>query len=157
MPIVSSLIVEDSAQKDGRRWIRERHTDQIGQRYEFAYLCAAVFDAAAALAARIPFVNAALIADEVAANVADVLANGSLATPRLVYSTAAQNFAGLRAVYASATRQDAIVIGDFLDTLTNSQLATAFSITVGAAATLRTNRLDPAAALAASIRAAAGQ
>lgn len=157
MPIVSSVLVEDSRQADTRRWIRERHTDQVGQRYEFAYLCAAAFDAAAALAARVPGINAGLIADEVAANVADVLANGSLATPRLVYSTPAQNFAGLRAVYASATRQDVIMIGDFLDTLSNAQLATAFSITVGAAATLRTNRLDPAAALATSIRAAAGQ
>lgn len=157
MPIVSSLIVEDSAQKDTRRWIRERHTDQIGQRYEFAYLCAAAFDATAAMAARVPSINASLIIDEIAANVADVLVNGSLATPRLVYSTAAQNFAGLRVAYATATREDAIMIGDFLDTLTNGQLATAFSITVGAAATLRTNKLDPAAALAASIRSSVGQ
>lgn len=33
------------------------------------------------------------------------------------------------------------------------QIATAFGITTGRAATLRTNKLDPAAALATSIRA----
>ena len=157
MAIVASVIVEDSRQADSRRWIRERHTDQVGKVYEFAYLCAAAFDASAAMAARVAGINASLIADEVARNVADVLANGSLATPSLVYSTAAQNFAGLRLAYASATRNDAIMIGDFLDTLTNGQIATAFGITTGQAATLRANKLDSAAALATSIRAAVGQ
>lgn len=157
MAIVSSVIVEDARQIDGRRYIRERHTDQIGQVYEFTYLCPAGFNAAVALAARVPIINADLIVNEVSANVSDVLANGSLASPSLVYSTPAQNFLGLRLAYATATRTDVIMIGDFLDTLTNGQLATAFGITTGQAATLRTNKLDPAAALATSIRAAAGQ
>lgn len=125
--------------------------------YEFSWMAGAKDDAAATMNARVATINASLVINEVAANVADVLANGSLASPQLVYSTAAQNVAGLRAAYATATREDAIMIGDFLDTLTNAQLATAFGITVGQAATLRTNRLDPAAALAASIRSMAGQ
>lgn len=94
---------------------------------------------------------------EIATNVADVLANGSLATPSLKFSTAADNFAALRVAYATATQLQAVMIGDFLNTLTNAQLAAAFGITAGQAATLRTNKLAPAAALATSIRASAGQ
>ena len=40
-------------------------------------------------------------ASEVAANVNDVTSNGSLATPHLIYSTAAQNFGSLRQAYQS--------------------------------------------------------
>ena len=157
MAIVSSAIVEDHAQADGRRWIRERHTDQVGLLYEFAWLAAAAQDAPAVMNARVASINVDLIAAEIGRNVADVLANGSLASPRIVYGTAAQSFAGLRAAYATATRTDAIMIGDFLGTLTDGQLQTAFSMTAGQVTTLRTAKLTPAATLAASIRAAAGQ
>lgn len=157
MAIVSSVIVEDSAQRDGRRWIRERHTDQVGQRYEFPWMAAAAQDATAVMNARVASINAGLITNEVARNVSDVLANGSLASPALTYSTAAQSYAGLRAAYLNATRVDAVMIGDFLSSLTSGQLQTAFSMTSGQVTTLRTNKLTPAAALASSIRTSTGQ
>jgi hypothetical protein len=94
---------------------------------------------------------------EIARNIFDVVSRGSLATPRLKASTAAQNFAALRIEYQTASQLTAIMIGDFLSTLTDAQLQTAFGISAGQVTTLRTNKLTPAASAAATIRAAAGQ
>lgn len=94
---------------------------------------------------------------EIASNVSDVTTNGSLATPSLKFSVAADNFSALRVAYATATQIQAVMIGDFLNTLTNAQLAAAFNITTTQAQTLRTNKLQPAATLATSIRASIGQ
>lgn len=94
---------------------------------------------------------------EIDANIASILDNGSLATITLQHSTAAQNRTALREAYRTATRVQAVMIGDYLNTLTNNQLATAFNITTGEAATLRTNKLEPAATIASGIRSAAGQ
>ena len=52
MRIVSSQIVEDSPQIDGRRWVREVHTDDAGLMHEFAYLAEAASNVSAIMAAR---------------------------------------------------------------------------------------------------------
>lgn len=157
MAIVSSEILEDAVQKDGRRWIRELHIDQVARKYIRIYLTTAVADAAAALAAFAIQLAADIIATEILSNIADVTSNGSLATISLIYSTAAQNRAAGRAAYLTSTRVEAIMIGDFLSSLTDGQLQTIFSMTAGQVTTLRTNKLTPAATTAAAIRAAAGQ
>lgn len=157
MAIVSSVLIERSPQHDGRFWAAERHTDQLGQTYEFRYLADAATDATAVMNARVPSINAELTAREIAANIAAVLADGSLAATTLNYSTMAANFAALRASYATMTRVDAIMTGDFLSSLTNAQLMAAFGLTAPQVVTLRANRLTPAAAAAATIRASAGQ
>lgn len=157
MSIVSSEILEDAAQKDGRRWIRELHIDQVARQYIRIYLTTAAADAAAALAAFAIQLAADLIVMEILSNIADVTSNGSLATISLVYSTAAQNRAAGRAAYQNSTRVEAVMIGDFLSSLTDGQLQTIFSMTAGQVTTLRTNKLTPAATTAAAIRAAAGQ
>lgn len=71
MPIVSSRIAEDSRQIDGRRWVREHHTDQTGVVHEVVYMAEAaqVVDLTAS-AARI---EAQLIEAEIMANEAEVL------------------------------------------------------------------------------------
>jgi hypothetical protein len=114
-------------------------------------------DVATFLAGEAVSLTQSLTDAEIASNIMDVATQGSLATPTLRYSTAAQNFAALRAVYQFATQLQSVMIGDFLNTLTNAQLATAFGITTSAAATLRTNKLAPAAAIATNIRANTGQ
>ncbi len=157
MPIVSSIIVEDHVQQDGRRSIAERHTDQTGGVQFARYLAEVAADADATMAARVSDLNAGLITNEIGRNIVQVITLGSLAVPTFVHSTVAQNAATLRAFYQVSTQLQAVMIGDFLNTLTNAQIATAFSITTQQAATLRTNKLAPAAALAADIRAAAGQ
>lgn len=126
-------------------------------KYDRNYLAAAGLDTAAALVAYALSLADDIQAREIGKNIADVATNGSLASPTLVYSTAAQNFSSLRAVYQLATQTQAIMIGDFLNTLTDLQLQNAFSITAGQVTTLRANKLVPAATAATTIRAAAGQ
>src|SRR2546421_411202 len=131
MAIISSVIESISLQKDGRSWVHEIHTDQVALKYERSYLANAGFDTAAALAAYAAQLTTDIRLSEIAKNIADVTSNGSLATPTTAYSTAAQNFAALRAVYQFATQVQAIMIGDYLNTLTDVQLQNAFGITAG--------------------------
>ena len=71
MPIISSRIAEDSRQIDGRRWVREQHTDHVGVVHEVVYMAEAgqVVDLAAS-AARL---ETQLTEAEITANEADVL------------------------------------------------------------------------------------
>ncbi len=98
-----------------------------------------------------------LTTQEIAANLDSVITVGSEASISLNYSTGLQNIAGIRVVYQTASRIQAVMIGDFLNTLTDAQLRVAFSMTLAQAQALRANKLVPAAAIAASIRSAAGQ
>lgn len=157
MAITNSIIAEDAVQRDGRRWIREHHTDHLGVVHVITYLAAAAFDSAAALLARVATLELSLRDQEIAANLRSVIAEGENATITLVHSTAAQNRTGLRIAYQVATRTEAIFIGDYLNTLTDGQLQTAFSLTAPQVTSLRTNKLVPAAAAADTIRAATGQ
>lgn len=156
MSIVSSVLLTEGAQKDGRAWVQETHTDNIGLKYVIRYLAAVGLDTATVLAARAITLADDIANAEIAANVAAVVANGSLAVLAFNYSTAAQGRTALRAAYLTATRVDAIMIGDFLSTLTDAQLQAAFSMTAGQVTTLRTNKLTPAASAAATIRATTG-
>lgn len=157
MPIVSSIIAATDTQKDGRKWIRELHTDHVAVQYVRHYLTAGNADVNAALAAYAAILASNINLGEIASNIAAVTANGSLAVITFVYSTAAENRTALRVAYQFSTRTEAIMIGDFLSSLTDVQLQTIFAMTAGQVTTLRTNKLTPAASLAASIRAAAGQ
>jgi len=156
MTIVSSETVETSVQRDGRRYVREHHTDHLGVIHPRTWLAGAADNLAAALSAYAALLLEILRDREIAANIASILSDGSLATITLQHSTAAQNRAALREAYRTATRVEAVMIGDYLNTLTNNQLATAFGITTGEAATLRTNKLEPAATIASGIRSATG-
>lgn len=157
MSIVSSAIVEDSVQKDGRRWVRERHLDQVGLEYVIAYLAQSADNATTIMNARATQLALDITAAEIAANVAQIMVAGSLASPTFIYSTMLQSRNALRLAYQNSTRIEAVMIGDFLSSLTDAQLQAAFSMTAGQVTTLRSNRLTPAAATASAIRAAAGQ
>lgn len=156
MPIVASTIVSDARQIDGRRAIIEQHTDQLGIVYPIFWTADAGTDATAAMSARAPTLNVDLTAREIAANLAQVATLGSLATPAFNYSTVAQNVAALRLAYATATQVQAIMTGDYLASLTDTQLQSAFGLTAAQVTSLRAAKLTPAANAAATIRAAAG-
>jgi hypothetical protein len=156
MSIVSSETVSTSVQRDGRRYVVERHVDHLGVEHLRTWLAGAADNLAAALSAYAAILLDILRDREIGSNIADILTNGSVATVTLQHSTAAQNRTALRDAYRTATRTEAVMIGDYLNTLTNNQLATAFNITTGEAATLRTNKLEPAATIASGIRAATG-
>jgi len=155
--IASSVIESSLLQKDGRSWVHEIHTDLVGLKYDHVYLADAALDHNAALAAYAVILAANLAAAEIASNIAAVTTIGSLASPTFVYSIVADNVAALRAAYLIATQAQAIMIGDFLSSLTNVQLENAFGLTLPQVTTLRTNKLTPAATAATTIRAAVGQ
>jgi len=71
MPLLSSRIAEDSRQIDGRRWVREQHTDHVGAVHEIVYLAEAgqVVD----LAASATRLDAQLTETEIAANEAEII------------------------------------------------------------------------------------
>jgi hypothetical protein len=159
MSIVSSVLSKEGAQKDGRFWVLETHTDNAGVAYQIRYLASAgTLDAMlnATMSARATQTGDSLANEEVAENIGRILIDGSLATVTAVYATLAAIRAGLRAAYQSATRTDAIMLGDFLSSLTDPQLQTLFSMTAGQVTTLRSNKLTPAANVAATIRASTG-
>lgn len=156
MPIVSSVLTQEGAQKDGRKWVEEVHTDHLGLRHVFRWLAAVGIDANAVMLARVARILEELEAREIAANITSVIANGSEASTSTDYSTAAANFAALRGAYQTSTRVEAIMIGDFLSSLSDAALRIAFGMTQAQVTTLRTNKLTPAANLAASIRAQTG-
>jgi hypothetical protein len=156
MSIVSSETVSTSVQRDGRRYVVERHVDHLGVEHLRTWLAGAADNLAAALAAYAAILVEILRQREITANIADILINGSLATVTFQHSTAAENRTELREAYRTASRTEAIFIGDFLNSLTNAQLQAAFSLTNAQVNSLRTTKLQPAADAAAIIRAATG-
>jgi hypothetical protein len=157
MTIVSSNIIEISLQKDGRRWIRERHIDHTGRETFRQWLADVGIDVAAALIAYADILDSSQNQAEINENIQQITQNGSTATVSTKYSTLAQNRAALRQAYRSATRTEVIMIGDFLNSLTDAQLKTLFGKTDAEVLTFRTNKLAPAATAAAAIRNGAGE
>ena len=155
--IVASSTFEFFTQKNGRKTVHEIHIDLAGITHDIIYEAGAPDDLTAIMNAHAADLGVNLELAEVAANVMGITTIGSLFSPIFIYSTVAENVAALRLAYASATQLQGVMIGDFLNSLTDGQLQTAFGMTFLQVTTLRTNKLIPAANLAASIRATTGQ
>ena len=138
--IVSSVLDADSLpQADGRTYVRELHTDSVGESYRFEYLADVTVDRNAILTAR----AATLIPSAQTFEMLYVIAN-DLPLSSLVYNSPqdAANF--VRAHYKEATRDelaitakwilDRYAAGDF----TAQQLANAWGITLQQLSTLQT-------------------
>jgi len=156
MPIVSSQIASDATQSDGRRWIRELHTDHLGIKHERNYLSRALWDAFAALTEYATQLATNLKQAEISGNIARIITKGSLAVTVLDHSTVDENFSVLRTYYKTATELEAIMSGDFLSARTDAQLKNLFGYNQAQVDNLRSTKLTPAAQSAAAIRAAAG-
>jgi hypothetical protein len=154
--IVTSTLTTDNPQKDGRFRVWETHVDQTGLKYIISYLAAIGTNTASNMAARAIQIANDLVANEIMTNLAAVSTLGAQAQVSLKYSTFAQSGAALRAFYLVATQEQAIMTGEYLASLTNAQLQSLFGITAGQVTTIRTNKLTPAVAAAATIRAAVG-
>ena len=141
----------------GRVDVRESHIDHLGIEHTRYYLADAGFDTASALTAYAVQLVENLKQGEIAQNIAQVQTNGSLAVITTDYSTNAKNLAALRLAYQSATDRQAIMICDFLSSLTDNQLQNIFNKTALQVTTMRTNRLTPASNMAASLRIAVGE
>ena len=62
--IISSTIIEDRSQRDGRRSVTERHVDSTGSAHDVYYLAESNTDVNVAMAARVPQITANLQAAE---------------------------------------------------------------------------------------------
>lgn len=157
MANITSSSLESFLQADGSKTVHEIHTDLVGQTHDIIYTALAGADLTATINAHANEFGVNLELDEVRANIFGVTSLGSLFSPTFVYSTVAENVAALRLAYLTATRIEAVMMGDYLSSLNNAQLQNAFGLTAGQVTTLRTNKLTPAANLATSIRATVGQ
>lgn len=75
MPIVSSTIVEDRPQVDDRRAVWEQHLDHLGVVHDVFYMAEAGADTTAIMRTRVAAIEAQLAEDEMAANLAEILAS----------------------------------------------------------------------------------
>ena len=72
MAIVSSTIIEDARQRDGRRHVCERHVDHLGGVRDVRYMAESGADATAILPTRAAQIEAELAAEETAQNLAEL-------------------------------------------------------------------------------------
>lgn len=154
--IASSIAVAAQLEIDGRFWVTETHTDIFGLKYNINYLAAAGFDYQSALVDHAQDLSDNLAASEIANNFQLTETLGKNAAPVTHYSTAAANVAALSAAWHTLLNQQAIFIGEYLNTLSNATLQAVFGWTPTQAAQVRTDYLTPYATLAQSIRAAQG-
>ncbi len=157
MPIVSSTYTTGSVQTDSRYWVEETHVDNAGVVYLYQYLTPAGSSPAGVMVSRAASLASSIKNAEIIGNVRIVSMSGAAAVLNTLYSTPAQLWALLRRTYSGASRGDAVMIADYFGTLTDAQLQAIFSMTAEQITTLRSDKLTPAASLAASIRANAGQ
>jgi hypothetical protein len=155
MPIVSSQVVEDAPQIDGRRHVRERHTDDLGESFDVLYMAQAGDDANAPLAARANRIDAALLEAEHQINLAAVVNDDA---PTFRRTTLIQFAQKLRAAYAVATGLRACRIGRrfHLFGLTNAQMDALFGTTNATQRTNLRNKFQAQFNLLASVAAEVG-
>ena len=145
MPIVSSTVVGDAPQIDGRRAITERHVDHLGVVYTFHWYAAPGADATAQLAGHATQLLNDLANAEIAANLQRAY---NQQTAVLNYSTAAQNLAYIRSIFATLTSWDAIRLGKYISGLglTDQQYQNVFGVGAGAQLTNLKTRIANLAA-----------
>lgn len=73
MTIETSILLFDSQQVDGRRWIEERHTDHLGENHYTRYLADSNHDTAASLTANAAAWEAQLEREELARNEQEII------------------------------------------------------------------------------------
>ena len=154
MSIVQSIIVSDSPQKDGRRYIRERHTDHVGVHHECVYLAEAGADANVALANRVAVIVVQLEENEHSQNINRALDH---LMPVFIHTTAGQFRTRLRELFKTLSGWDAVRMGAFIHSLslTDNQLKSLFGVNDAQLPTLKT-KLSNAATRYADVQAEAG-
>lgn len=141
MSIVSSVIAEDRAQIDGRRSVRERHTDHLGLVEDVSYLAVAQADVSAAMAARVQRLEQQAAEVEMARNIAFIMA-GEYGLVTTNYITVTDARAAIRALYQTGSGEIIGRLAGYLLTLTNAQLQALFNVTAGAQTTQLRQRLQ---------------
>lgn len=135
MPIVSSQIVADDPQIDGRRHVAERHTDHVGVQHFVRYIAAAADDVNAIMAARVAPLEAQLKASEASRNLANISSGNWTYTAD--WNTGAEMQAAVRAAYPKMNEMRVGWTAGFLNTLGDAALQNMFGITQPEVAALR--------------------
>lgn len=156
MSIVSSTIVENIVQRDGRRSVRERHVDHLGKVFFREYLADGDLDLNARLAAYAAQLAGEEESGEIAANIERVTSFDE--SPIFNYSTRPQLLAQLRDLYKDATKLQCLRISRYIYNLSLSDAAIKLLFGVGDAglAVLKT-KLQNQSALYDQIQSAIGQ
>jgi len=104
-------------------WITEQHTDHLGVTYDRTYLADDGADLDTALASYAVTLGAQITETEIAANLAQVLANGPAAVLTFNYSTQAQSIAAMARQAANLSRWESVQLAQFLLMLATNDLA----------------------------------
>lgn len=139
MPIVASVVIEDSPQVDGRRAIRERHTDHLGGLYFVDYVALAGVNATLILPTRAAQLELDLASAEVTLNVNRAY---DQVAPTFIHSTVASFRAALRTRFQTIAGWDAARLGKYIVGLglSDGQYTTIFGVS-GASLTALKNKL----------------
>lgn len=136
MPIVSTEIVEDRIQIDGRRFIAERHVDHLGVGHVIRYLAESAADPNAVASARIAVLEQQLAAWEMGKNFVAIL-DGRFDDVTAQHNTVDSVRTAIREFYQTATGEQVGRLAAFLLTLSDAQLRALFNITQAQVPTLR--------------------
>ena len=123
MAVVESIIARDDLQANGSRKIHERHTDHVGEVYWVRYVAAAAFDAAAAMNARVPQINAHLVEIETQRNIEKILAGEPASALTTEFVVIADMRQALRGLYQAGTGEDIGRLAAFFLTISNANLS----------------------------------
>jgi hypothetical protein len=153
---ISVASTTQNVQKNGTTIVTVTLTDSAGVNYPYVFVAPVGYNIATFFTQLSANLTNDLAALEISNNLSQVSTIGSQAVPTFIYSTVVANVAALRVFYSTATRTQAVFIGDYLSSLTNVQLENAFGLSLAQVTTLRANFLTPAAATATTIRASVG-
>ena len=157
MSITSSVLdAEPHTQTDGRRYVTENHFSNADLIIWLHRLAPSGEDSNAVMLARVPTIEAHLKRKEIRDNIHQISVLGDQASFTLDWSTAPENVDALRDAYQDAFQLEAIMMADFLESLSDAALMNAFGLSQGQVNNLRTNKLEPASDLADQIRAVIG-
>lgn len=145
-------------QADGRNTVVELHTDIRGIVHQNVYMAGSGDDLNANLVTHATNLGNDLTNNEIAQNLAnaETLGKNAVGLNVTIYSTAAQNTSALIQLWPTLTFTQAIFIGEYLSVLSDATLQAVFGWSPAFEQSIRTNYLTPFAALAASLRSAAG-
>jgi len=144
--IVDSIIVEDSTQTNGRRYIRERHEDQLGNFYFRALRVPSDYDKNAGLIVGAAFFNSQLKENEIRKNLKLIMGAENGENPVLTYdySTANENAVALREIFKTLKAWEVVKVGRFIQNLglSDAQLKNLFNINDAQLAALKVKLLN---------------
>lgn len=135
--IVSSSYAADPPQVDGRFYVVETFVDVAGVAHTQTWLASPSDDVSAALVIHADVLSQALNEQEVAANLAAIMAAGAAATPTNAYSSVADNVAAVFEAYPSMSVGAALMVADYLVAQTDEVLEGDYGMSADQVSVLR--------------------